>query len=89
MVADDYFDHIAPDDETPLDRVRASGDIPQPRGRIHDRREHRLRTLYLATPGAIVAAWITSPEHLANILCARILSLSTRVVGAMKIPNFG
>lgn len=30
MVAEDYFNHISPNGETPLDRVRASGYIPYP-----------------------------------------------------------
>ena len=68
MVAEDYFNHISPNGETPLDRVRASGYIPNPLAGYTIGENIAWGTLYLATPSAIVAAWTASPEHLANIL---------------------
>jgi uncharacterized protein YkwD len=60
MIADDYFEHISPTGETPVDRIRGTGYIPSP--------QVGYGTLSLATPQAIVEAWIASPKHLANIL---------------------
>jgi uncharacterized protein YkwD len=68
MVSEDYFEHIAPDGETPVDRVQATGYIPSPQDGYTLGENIAWGTLYLATPNAIVAAWIASPEHLANIL---------------------
>jgi uncharacterized protein YkwD len=68
MVAEDYFAHIAPNGETPLDRIQASGYIPNAQVGYTIGENIAWATLSLATPSAIVAAWIASPEHLANIL---------------------
>jgi uncharacterized protein YkwD len=68
MVSEDYFAHVAPDGETPVDRVQATGYIPNPQVGYTIGENIAWGTLELATPSAIVAAWIASPEHLANIL---------------------
>lgn len=68
MVSEDYFAHIAPDGETPLQRIQATGYIPNSQVGYTLGENIAWGTLYLATPKAIVAAWIASPEHLANIL---------------------
>jgi uncharacterized protein YkwD len=68
MIGANYFAHIAPDGETPVDRVKATGYIPSPRVGYTLGENIAWGTLYLATPSAIVAAWIASPEHLSNIL---------------------
>jgi uncharacterized protein YkwD len=68
MVGSDYFAHIAPNGETPLERVQASGYIPNSQVGYTIGENIAWGTLYLATPSSIVAAWIASPEHLANIL---------------------
>ncbi len=70
MVAEDYFAHVAPDGETPLQRVQATGYIPNGEVGYTIGENIAWGTLYLATPNAIVAAWVASPEHLANILNA-------------------
>lgn len=70
MLGESYFAHIAPDGETPLDRVQAGGYIPNPTVGYTIGENLAWGTLYLATPNSIVAAWIASPEHLANILTA-------------------
>ncbi len=68
MVSEDYFAHVAPNGETPLDRIRAAGYIPSRHVGYTIGENIAWGTLYLATPSAIVAAWIASPGHLANIL---------------------
>jgi uncharacterized protein YkwD len=70
MVADDYFAHVSPSGETPLQRIEASGYIPNSQVGYTIGENIAWGTLYLATPKAIVAAWLASPEHLANILNA-------------------
>lgn len=68
MVSADYFAHTAPSGLTPLERVRATGYIPGPEAVYAIGENIAWGTLRLSTPSAIVAAWIASPEHLANIL---------------------
>jgi uncharacterized protein YkwD len=68
MVAEDYFSHTAPNGETQLERVLASGYIPNSQVGYTVGENIAWGTSYLASPSAIVAAWIASPEHLANIL---------------------
>jgi|GEM_PF-1306278 len=68
MVQDDYFGHVSPSGETPLERIEASGYIPNSQVGYTLGENIAWGTLYLATPKAIVAAWLASPEHLANIL---------------------
>ena len=68
MVSENYFSHIAPNGETPVDRVRAAGYIPNSQVGYTIGENIAWGTLYLSTPAAIVSAWIASPEHLANIL---------------------
>lgn len=70
MVREDYFAHVAPNGETPLERVQATGYIPNAQVGYTIGENLAWGTLYLATPSSIVAAWTASPEHLANILDA-------------------
>jgi uncharacterized protein YkwD len=70
MVSKDYFSHTTPSGETQQDRVLASGYIPNSQVGYTIGENIAWGTLYLATPSSIVAAWIASPEHLANILNA-------------------
>ena len=70
MFDEDYFAHVAPNGETPLSRIRATGYIPNAQAGYTIGENIAWGTLYLATPAAITAAWIASPEHLANILDA-------------------
>ncbi len=70
MVQADYFDHVSPSGETPLQRVQATGYLPGPPAGYAIGENIAWGTLSLATPAAIVSAWIASPEHLANILKA-------------------
>jgi uncharacterized protein YkwD len=83
MVEEDYFAHVAPDGETPLDRIQASGYIPNAQVGYTIGENIAWGTLYLATPSAIVAAWIASPEHLANILNGAYRDTGISVVPAV------
>jgi uncharacterized protein YkwD len=71
LVADDYFAHVAPNGTTPVDRARATGYIPGPRVGYVIGENLAWGTLNLSTPQSIVAAWVASPGHLANILEAQ------------------
>jgi uncharacterized protein YkwD len=82
MLAQDYFSHIAPDGETPLSRVQATGYIPNAQAGYTVGENLAWATLYLATPSAIVAAWTASPEHLANILDGQYRDTAIGVVPA-------
>lgn len=68
LIADDYFAHVSPSGETPVQRIAATGYIPGPSVGYAIGENLAWGTLSLSTPKAIVAAWIASPGHLANIL---------------------
>jgi uncharacterized protein YkwD len=68
MTGRDYFSHVSPGGSTPLDRIRANGYIPDPGGGYAVGENIAWGTLWLATPQAIVNAWMASPEHRVNIL---------------------
>jgi uncharacterized protein YkwD len=68
MLSEDYFSHTTPSGETQLQRVQASGYIPNAQVGYAVGENIAWGTGYLATPSSVVAAWIASPEHLANIL---------------------
>ncbi len=71
LIADDYFAHISPSGETPVDRIRETGYIPGPSVGYVIGENLAWGTYQLSTPQAIVSAWIASPGHLANILEAQ------------------
>jgi uncharacterized protein YkwD len=68
MASGDYFDHVAPSGSTPLTRMRAAGYIFSSQIGYAIGENIAWGTLYLATPNAIVAGWMASPGHRANIL---------------------
>jgi uncharacterized protein YkwD len=68
MTAEDYFEHVGPRGQTPLARMRAAGYISSSRIGYEVGENIAWGTLSLATPRAIVAAWMHSPGHRANIL---------------------
>jgi uncharacterized protein YkwD len=68
LISADYFAHVSPTGETPVDRVRGTGYIPGPSVGYVIGENLAWGTYSLSTPAAIVSAWIASPGHLANIL---------------------
>lgn len=101
MIAEDYFAHISPAGVTPVDRARGAGYIPSSEVGYVIGENLAWGTLTLSTPAAIVAAWINSPEHLANILEANYretgidvqpeapASLAEHAQGALYTQEFG
>ncbi len=71
LVADDYFAHVTPAGYTPADRVRATGYLARANAGWLLGENLAWGTYSLSTPAAIVAGWIASPGHLANILESR------------------
>ncbi len=71
LIARDYFAHVSPSGETPVDRIRAAGYIPNTNVGYVIGENLAWGTYQLATPQSIVSAWIASPGHLANILEAQ------------------
>jgi uncharacterized protein YkwD len=67
MVSENYFDHVSPAGETPLQRIKASTYLPH-RSTYMVGENIALGTMQLATPASIVASWMKSPDHRANIL---------------------
>jgi uncharacterized protein YkwD len=67
MVSENYFDHVSPTGETPLQRIKASTYLPRKSAYLLGE-NIALGTMQLATPASIVASWMRSPDHRANIL---------------------
>src|ERR1700733_5594746 len=68
MAFGDYFQHSSPSGQTPLARLRSVGYISSSRVGFEVGENIAWGTLSLATPRAIVASWMASPGHRANIL---------------------
>jgi uncharacterized protein YkwD len=83
LIADDYFAHVSPSGETPVDRIRATGYIPGESVGYVIGENLAWGTYGLATPQAIVAAWISSPGHLANILEAKYVETGIGITAAV------
>ncbi|HEX5853685.1 MAG TPA: CAP domain-containing protein [Solirubrobacteraceae bacterium] len=71
MVVGNYFEHLGPGGQTPLQRMRAAGYIYSSQLGYSVGENIAWGTLWLGTPRSIVAAWMASPGHRANILDAR------------------
>jgi uncharacterized protein YkwD len=101
MLAVNYFAHVAPSGLTPVERIAQNGYLPNSEVGYVLGENLAWGTLTLATPEAIVNAWIASPEHLANILEGRYRdtgidvepqvpsSLAEGVEGALYTQEFG
>jgi uncharacterized protein YkwD len=101
MAAGDYFEHDGRHGDTPLSRMRASGYIFSSRIGYAVGENIAWATLGLATPKAIVASWMASPGHRANILDATfretgvgvsphpLASLARGQSGAIYTQDFG
>jgi uncharacterized protein YkwD len=83
LIADNYFAHIAPNGTTPVDRANATGYIPGPKVGYVIGENLAWGTLSLSTPQSIVAAWVASPGHLANILEAQYRDTGIAVTPAV------
>jgi uncharacterized protein YkwD len=70
MAFGNYFEHVGPRGDTPLSRLRASGYIYSSQVGYEIAENIGWGTLSQGTPRAIVAAWMNSPGHRANILDA-------------------
>jgi uncharacterized protein YkwD len=88
LVSADYFAHVSPSGETPVDRIRGTGYIPDPQVGYVLGENLAWGTFSLATPQSIVSAWIASPGHLANILEARYQDTGIGVTPAVP-PSLG
>ena len=84
----DYFAHVSPSGETPVERIQDTGYIPSPFDGYVLGENLAWGTYELGTPKAIVAAWIASPPHLANILEARYTETGIGVTPAVP-PSRG
>jgi uncharacterized protein YkwD len=101
MASEDYFSHVAPNGESPLDRMRAAGYIYSSRIGYAVGENIAWGTLWLASPQSIVAAWMASPGHRANILDANYretgvgvsphppASMAEGQAGALYTQDFG
>jgi uncharacterized protein YkwD len=101
MVWGDYFEHVGRHGDTPGSRMRAAGYIYSSHVGYEVGENIGWGTLWLATPRAIVSAWMASPEHRANILDARyrdtaigvsphpLSSLARGQSGAVYTQDFG
>jgi uncharacterized protein YkwD len=68
MVEHNYFEHVGPGGQTPLQRLRDAGYIYSSRIGYEIGENIAWGSGALGTPRAIVAAWMASPGHRANIL---------------------
>ena len=71
MAFGDYCEHVGPRGDTPLSRMRAAGYIYSSQIGYEVGENIGWGTLWNATPRSIVAAWMASPGHRANILDPR------------------
>lgn len=83
LVSADYFAHVSPSGLTPVDRIRETGYIPGPEVGYVIGENLAWGTYQLATPQSIVAAWIASPGHLANILESQYVETGIGVTPAV------
>lgn len=101
MASADYFAHESRNGETPLARMREAGYIFSSHIGYAVGENIAWATLWMATPKAIVAGWMASPGHRANILDATfrdsgvgiaprpLASLAGGQPGAIYTQDFG
>jgi uncharacterized protein YkwD len=101
MAFGNYFEHDGPRGETPLSRMRAAGYIYSSRVGYEVGENLGWGTLWQGTPRAIVASWMASPDHRANILDGRFrntgigvsahlpTSLASHQPGGIYTQDFG
>jgi uncharacterized protein YkwD len=89
LISADYFAHVAPDGETPVDRIRRTGYIPGPSVGYVIGENLAWGTYSLSTPQSIVAAWVASPGHLANILESQYKETGIGIVPSVPVSLGG
>jgi uncharacterized protein YkwD len=101
MASGDYVEHVGRGGDTPLHRMREAGYVYSSQLGYELGENIAYGTLWLATPRAIVAAWMASPEHRANILDGHFrdtavgvsarapISLARGQAGAIYTQEFG
>jgi uncharacterized protein YkwD len=101
MSSGDYFEHDGRGGDTPLSRMRAAGYIFSSHIGYAVGENIAWATLWMASPKAIVAGWMASPGHRANILDATfkdtgigvsphpLASLARGQAGAIYTQDFG
>jgi uncharacterized protein YkwD len=85
MAEGDYFEHVGPRGQTPLARMRSVGYISSSHAGYEVGENIAWGTSWLATPRAIVAAWMRSPAHRANILDPRYRD--TGIGASPRLPS--
>ena len=82
-----YFEHFGADGRSPMQRMQASGYLSHSTPSYEVGENIAWGSSTLATPSSIVAAWMASPGHRANILRARFrdtgIGISPRLPGAL------
>lgn len=68
MAAGGYFDHVGPGGQTPLQRMRDTGYVYSSNVGFYIGENIAWGTGSLSTPRSIVAGWMASSGHRANIL---------------------
>ena len=68
MALHGYFEHVSPGGSTPLSRMRESGYISSSNAGYEVGENIAWGSYTDSTPAAIVAGWMASPPHRANIL---------------------
>jgi uncharacterized protein YkwD len=101
MSSHDYFEHVGPRGDTPVERMRATGYIFSSHVGYEIGENIGWGTLWLASPRAMVSSWMQSPGHRANILDAHfrdtgigisphpLASLARGQAGATYTQDFG
>jgi uncharacterized protein YkwD len=83
MVSEDYFSHYGPSGEGPASRMKAAGYIYSSNIGYEVGENIAWGTQYMATPSAIVEAWMQSPGHRENILDPRFKNTAIGVLAAL------
>jgi uncharacterized protein YkwD len=86
MVAGGFFAHDSPDGGTLLDRLRAAGRLPGPGGWTAGE-DIAWGSGDLGTPAGVVAAWMASPGHRANILAPGFDEVGVGIAAGAPVPG--
>lgn len=81
-----YFEHVSPEGQTPLQRIRESGFLPAGHGYLIGE-NIAWGSGALSTPAQIVRAWMHSPGHRANILNRRFRYTGMGVVAGVPVET--